>query len=232
MRELWFESRGARLMRTAPSLALIFTALILVAGPLTGQAPVAPPPAGTAGAVFPGTSWDVAPSAKLGTECHYRLDSTRDFLQTLATTALIAVKEGHVLFSYGPVESVSYIASARKSVLAMMYGKYVADGKVDLDKTLAELEIDDIGGLLPVERQARLRDLLTARSGVFHPASNEGDDLASAPPRGSQAPGTYFLYSNWISTPRAQPSRCSPKEASTTCSRTTSPNLWSSKTFN
>jgi CubicO group peptidase (beta-lactamase class C family) len=42
-----------------------------------------------------------------------------------------------------------------------------------------------------------VRDLITARSGVYHPASNSGDDLASAPPRGSQKHGTYMLYSNW-----------------------------------
>jgi CubicO group peptidase (beta-lactamase class C family) len=79
----------------------------------------------------------------------------------------------------------------------MLYGNYVANGKVKLDKTLAQLGIDDIGGLTATERQATIRDLLTARSGVYHEASNAGDDLASAPPRGSQKHGTYQLYSNW-----------------------------------
>src|SRR5262249_26239489 len=37
----------------------------------------------------------------------------------------------------------------------------------------------------------------TARSGVYHPASNGGDDLAHAPPRGSLTPGSRFLYNNW-----------------------------------
>jgi CubicO group peptidase (beta-lactamase class C family) len=39
--------------------------------------------------------------------------------------------------------------------------------------------------------------VITARSGVYHPASYSGDDLAEAPPRGSQKPGGYMLYSNW-----------------------------------
>jgi CubicO group peptidase (beta-lactamase class C family) len=99
--------------------------------------------------------------------------------------------------TYGDVQTLSYLASVRKSVLAMLYGNYVASGKVRLDKTLAELGLDDVGGLTPDEKRATIRDLLTARSGVYHPASNSGDDLASAPPRGSQAPGTYMLYSNW-----------------------------------
>jgi CubicO group peptidase (beta-lactamase class C family) len=39
--------------------------------------------------------------------------------------------------------------------------------------------------------------LIAARSGVYHPASNPGDSLQYAPERGSQEPGTYYLYSNW-----------------------------------
>jgi len=73
----------------------------------------------------------------------------------------------------------------------------VANGTIDLDRTLADLGIDDVGGLLPIERQAKLRDLLAARSGVYHAAANGGDDAAAAPPRGSHVPGTYFLYNNW-----------------------------------
>ncbi len=46
-------------------------------------------------------------------------------------------------------------------------------------------------------RRATVEHLITARSGVYHPASNPGDNLADAPPRGSQEPGDYMLYSNW-----------------------------------
>jgi CubicO group peptidase (beta-lactamase class C family) len=109
----------------------------------------------------------------------------------------MAVQDGKVLFSYGPTDLVSILFSARKSILAMLYGKYVEDGTIDLEKTLADLGIDDLGGLLPIERQAKLRHLMTARSGVYHLAANSGDDLAFAPPRGSQVPGSYFLYNNW-----------------------------------
>jgi CubicO group peptidase (beta-lactamase class C family) len=41
---------------------------------------------------------------------------------------------------------VSYLASVRKSILAMLYGNYVASGKVRLNQTLAEIGIDDLGG--------------------------------------------------------------------------------------
>jgi CubicO group peptidase (beta-lactamase class C family) len=109
----------------------------------------------------------------------------------------MAVAGGRVLVSYGDVQTLSYLASVRKSVLSMLYGNYVANGTVRLDKTLAELGMDDVGGLTDAEKQATIRDLLSARSGVFHAASNAGDDLASAPPRGSQPHGSYMLYSNW-----------------------------------
>jgi CubicO group peptidase (beta-lactamase class C family) len=98
---------------------------------------------------------------------------------------------------YGDVRAVSYLASVRKSVLSMIIGNYVARKQLDLDRSLAELGIDDVGGLTAAEKEATVRDLLSARSGVYHAASNAGDDLASAPPRGSQKHGTYYLYSNW-----------------------------------
>jgi CubicO group peptidase (beta-lactamase class C family) len=104
---------------------------------------------------------------------------------------------GRVLMAYGDLDTVTYLASVRKSVLSMLYGIYVERGAVRLDKTLAELGIDDLGGLSEQEKQATVDQLLSARSGVYHAASNAGDDLASAPPRGSQPPGAYYLYSNW-----------------------------------
>jgi CubicO group peptidase (beta-lactamase class C family) len=79
----------------------------------------------------------------------------------------------------------------------MLFGYWIENGTIDLDQTLQEIGFDDVGGLLPVERQASIRHLITARSGVYHPASNSGDNLADAPPRGTQQPGSYMLYNNW-----------------------------------
>jgi len=79
----------------------------------------------------------------------------------------------------------------------MMYGKYVENGTIDLDKTIGELGVDDLQGLLPIEKRATIRNLITARSGVYHPASNSGDDASNAPKRGSKEPGSYYLYNNW-----------------------------------
>ena len=125
------------------------------------------------------------------------LEKVREKLSTMSTTGMMAVVGGRVLFQYGDVQRVSYLASVRKSVLSMLYGIYQDRGRINLDLTLEQLGIDDHGGLTKEERQATVRDLIRARSGVYHAASNTGDDLQSAPPRGSQKPGSYYLYSNW-----------------------------------
>jgi CubicO group peptidase (beta-lactamase class C family) len=148
-------------------------------------------------AVFPGAEWERIERPESVGWTAADLDSVRARLSKLSTTGFMAVVGGRALMEYGDVQVVSYLASVRKSILAMLYGNYVASGKVRLDKTLAELGIDDIGGLTEEEKRATIRDLITARSGVYHAASNDGDDLASAPPRGSQKHGTYMLYSNW-----------------------------------
>jgi hypothetical protein len=48
---------------------------------------------------------------------------------------------------------------------------------------------------METEREARILDLLKARSGVFHPAAYAG--RTDSRPRGSEGPGRYFAYNNW-----------------------------------
>ncbi|MBD9667711.1 serine hydrolase [Variovorax sp. VRV01] len=171
-------------------LCFAYVLALLLASGCTTATPAAP-------VIFPEASWAAAPESEPGSTCRRELDAAGEYVRTLDTTALMSIQDGRVLFSEGPIQTVSIVFSVRKSVLSMMYGKYVANGTVDLDRTLADLGIDDAGGLLPIERHARLRDLLAARSGVYHAAANGGDDAAAAPPRGSHVPGSYFLYNNW-----------------------------------
>ncbi len=147
--------------------------------------------------VFPGAAWDRVDSPASEGFSRQRLEALRTYLSTLDTTAFMVVVRGRVLFDYGDTSRVSYLASARKSVLAMLYGNYVANGKIPLRKTVKDAGLTDIGGLLPVEQKATIEDLITARSGIYHPASNPGDSTDMAPERGSKKPGTYFLYNNW-----------------------------------
>lgn len=112
-------------------------------------------------------------------------------------TGVEVIVGGEEIFQYGAVSRLSYIASCRKSILAMLYGKYVENGTIDLTKTMDDLGIDDVQGLLPIEKKATVYNLITARSGVFHPASNAGDDETNKPTRGTKKPGQFFLYNNW-----------------------------------
>ena len=148
-------------------------------------------------AVFPATNWERIADPSSAGYCSDRLAAVTARASQLATTGMMAIVGGRSLYEYGDIQRVSYLASVRKSILAMLFGNYVASGRIRLDRTLADLKIDDLGGLLPSEREATVADLLAARSGVYHEASNPGDNLADAPPRGSQKHGTYFLYSNW-----------------------------------
>jgi CubicO group peptidase (beta-lactamase class C family) len=154
----------------------------------------------TAEAVFPGATWEYV--AKDGLQPYgwsqEVLDKTSKFIRDESnTTGLVVVDRGRVVYRFGDIEELSYVASVRKSILAMLYGYWVENGTINLETTLADLGFDDIGGLLPLEKQATIYHLITARSGVYHPASYSGDDLDKAPPRGSQKPGSYMLYSNW-----------------------------------
>lgn len=147
--------------------------------------------------IYPGQAWERISDPRTTGYSPAGLDSAKAVLDSIGSTGVVVVVGGRILFDYGNTTELSYLASARKSVLSMLYGKYVASGRVKLDKTLEQLGIDDIGGLTRDERQATISDLLNARSGVYHAASNPGDNLAQAPPRGSQPHGTYYLYSNW-----------------------------------
>jgi len=171
---------------------LVLNFLLLGIGLLTGETSVS-----YAQEVFPAESWERIENPESVGFSQEGLDAVSEYVDSLSTTGLGVVVGGRILFEQGDITELSYIASVRKSVLAMLFGNYVADGTVDLNKTLADLGITDHGGLSEQEKEATIADLISARSGVYHPASNSGDNLADAPPRGSQKHGTYFLYSNW-----------------------------------
>jgi CubicO group peptidase (beta-lactamase class C family) len=184
-----------------PSRWLVFA--LLAAGcaasaPQPGTGPAARAAAcPTRARVFPADEWERIERPECAGWSAEGLAGVRDRLSQMTTTGFMAVVDGRVLMDYGDVQVLSYLASARKSVLSMLYGIYVQRGAIDLDRTLEQLGIDDHGGLSAEERQATVRHLLSARSGIYHAASNGGDDAASAPPRGSQRPGAYYLYNNW-----------------------------------
>ena len=175
-----------------PRLIRLLVLVVLCLAPTSAQI--------TTTAVFPGATWEQVARHDLPTYgwSPEALQKTTTYIRDESnTTGLVVVDRGRIVYRYGDIEELSYVASVRKSILAMLYGYWVENGTIKLDTTLEALKIDDIGGLLPIEKKATIDHVITARSGVYHPASYSGDDLAQAPPRGSQKPGAYMLYSNW-----------------------------------
>lgn len=126
------------------------------------------------------------------------LDAMGAYASTIASDALMIVQGGKILASYGDIERRYQCHSMRKSFLSALIGIEVEKGTIDLALTLEQLGIDDKQGLSAAEKQATIYDLLTARSGIYHPAGYETPWMRSVkPPRHSQAPGTFWCYSNW-----------------------------------
>jgi CubicO group peptidase (beta-lactamase class C family) len=117
----------------------------------------------------------------------------------IGSAAVLAMHDRDVFFSYGDTDAKLPIHSIRKPLLGALYGIHVEAGDIDLDATLEELDIDDTPPTLTAdEKQATVRDLLKARSGVYHPAHGEVQEMIYLrPERGSHPPDTYFYYNNW-----------------------------------
>jgi len=107
--------------------------------------------------------------------------------------------DGKVFFSWGDTAKDFRIHSIRKPLESALYGIHVDRGEINLDETLEQLGIDDIPPCLTsAEKQATVRMLLQARSGVYHEAAAEDSSMIELrPQRGSHPPGTFYYYNNW-----------------------------------
>jgi CubicO group peptidase (beta-lactamase class C family) len=147
---------------------------------------------------FPGKEWDhVAPAQAGWSEAG--LTEARGWSQNINSTAVMVIHHGTVVAEWGDTAKRTELASVRKSFLSALMGIAVAEHKVSLDSTLAQLGIDDNPpSLTEVEKQATVRMLLQARSGIYHPALYETRGMAAQRPlRGSHPPGTFWYYNNW-----------------------------------
>lgn len=127
------------------------------------------------------------------------MKKSREFSKTLDTAAVVIIQHGEVVDQWGAVAMPINCHSIRKSILSALYGLHVEKGTINLDATLQQLGIDDNEpSLTEVERSATVRDLLKARSGVYHPALYETAGMkAKRPKRGSHPPGAFWYYNNW-----------------------------------
>jgi CubicO group peptidase (beta-lactamase class C family) len=149
--------------------------------------------------VYPKDRWERVPSPQAAGWSSETLKAARDYSATIKTSAVMIVAGGKVVDEWGETATRFNVHSIRKSLLTAMYGLYVADGRIDLTKTMRDLGMDDNEpSLTEIEKGATLHDLLKARSGIYHPALYETPGMKAArPKRGSHAPGTFWYYNNW-----------------------------------
>jgi CubicO group peptidase (beta-lactamase class C family) len=148
---------------------------------------------------YPGETWIRAEKPEDLGYSSRGLAKAREFAEGLNTAAVVIAVDGYILDEWGEITTKYIVHSIRKSFLSALYGNYVKDGTIALDATLKDLGIDDLEpSLTEVEKTATVKDLLKARSGIYHDAASESPGMkALKPKRHSHRPGTYWYYNNW-----------------------------------
>lgn len=146
---------------------------------------------------YPGKTWTVANTKESGWSDE-GLQAADEVARELGTDAYLVIHTGKLVHEFGDCEHASNVHSVRKSILSVLFGIHSAKSHLPLDKTLADLSIDDRSRLTDSEKQATVRHLLQSRSGVYHPAAYWSQESADRlPERGAHAAGEVFKYSNW-----------------------------------
>jgi len=147
---------------------------------------------------FPGVAWNQVDPAQRGWSVSL-LAQAKAWSQTIHSSAVMIIQHGSVVAEWGDTSKRMELASVRKSLLSALIGNAVARDQIDLAAPIAWLGIDDNApSLTAEEKTATVRDLLQARSGIYHPALYETPAMAARrPPRGSHQPGMFWYYNNW-----------------------------------
>lgn len=149
---------------------------------------------------YPQAQWGPA-APRLGWNAEQLSHAEMIFEQSSADSVMV-IHRGHPISAWGPVSDPLTIQSMRKPVLGAVIAQLIEQGKLDLDSSLAALDIvDSDPALTDEERQATLRDLLLVRSGIMHDANYEFGgwrkrrlairDQMTEPTRG------VWFYNNW-----------------------------------
>jgi hypothetical protein len=106
---------------------------------------------------FPGANWERIAAPEDYGYSGVKLNALRTWLKTPQTKGLLvrsAVASSSTMATR--IMLVSKIASTRKSVLDMLYGNIVANGKVDPQKTVKDIGLEEVRKFLPVEENPTL----------------------------------------------------------------------------
>jgi hypothetical protein len=111
-----------------------------------------------------------------------KLNAALDFAKASGSSVVMVIENGVVVGETGNTAQKISSYSIRKSLISALYGIYAAEGVIDINQSLEQLGIDDYApSLSHEEKQARIVDLLRARSGVYHPVDFETQYMISAP---------------------------------------------------
>ncbi len=148
---------------------------------------------------YPAAEWEKAGSPADAGWSEKALEAAKTYAKTIKTAAIMIVQHGRVVDEWGDTKRPYKCHSIRKSILSALYGIQVERGTIHLDWTMDRLGINDNEpSLNEEEKQATVRQLLQARSGVYHPALYETAAMKAArPKRESHQPGTFWYYNNW-----------------------------------
>ena len=118
---------------------------------------------------YPAAEWEKNDPAQTGWSAS-QLGQAEDWSRGIGSAAVVIVQHGAIVASWGETSADILLNSARKSLLSALIGIAVAHHQIDLDDTVGKLGIDDSPpSLTEDEKQATVRDLLEARSGVTAP---------------------------------------------------------------
>jgi CubicO group peptidase (beta-lactamase class C family) len=148
---------------------------------------------------YPGQHWIVVSKPEDRGWSSEKLGVAKAYADSIDTAAVMIIDDGVVVSHWGEIEKAFKVHSIRKSFLSALYGTAVARREIDLYASLEKLGVDDNEpSLTPVEKQARVIDLLKARSGIYHAALYESPAMkAEKPTRGSHPPRSFWSYNNW-----------------------------------
>ena len=150
------------------------------------------------GLVFPGEEWDWAESLEALGWSAEKLATAEQCARRIGSAAVMIIDNGVAIAGWGDLGLNYHCHSMRKSLMSALIGIYVSEGAIDINATLADLDIDDITPLTDEEKQATVQELLQARSGIYIRAAGESEGMAnSRPERGSHPHGTFWYYNNW-----------------------------------
>ena len=133
-----------------------------------------------------------------------KVDEAFRFACEMGTTTLIIVTDGKVVRSMGDVTVPYNVHSVRKALLSALVGQHTGKGphQIDMESTLAELNIDDDPyPLNDLQKQAKVLHLIKSVSGINHPAAAEAGLMQKEKDRRlgkkPNIPGAKWAYNNW-----------------------------------